>query len=594
MTAIHPPEPGESADADWPARGWYVAVGGRRSGPHDWRTVVELAHLRALGTRDHVWHPSRPTWLPASAYAPLAPLLQIETAAASRTTPAPAPAPAVPRVPLDGEKPATGTVVLAAVWTLLVVAHVARLIADWPRVLDGVWSARLHVFTAAALALTGVWVLRRVWRDSVGGTRFAAALRIGVAAVAFGFAATLLQLAVNARDLVWIAFGQDPLAGAELHVLAGGTELELRGPLSAGIARRLADALATEPRVRVLHLNSPGGWVSEGERLAGIVAQRRLDTYSATGCYSACVLPYVAGTQRSLFREARLGFHSAHGSGIDPVFLEGLNRGARERLLAAGASPAFAEQAVGTDSATMWTPDPSRLVAEGLVHSLVDSGFAPSGEPLQEHAARAAEIRAGYAFVATATRLHPLRAERLDLTLRLRLRREAIDDDLQRAIVEFANRLEIEHLPTAPDAAAIAYGRALLDAGTKSRDESSAQCLATVGRNARDLDARSAAAVARLDAGLDALLAAPTDHDLPAVAPIHALSRAVRIAYEVDPDRARRTFDRPSPGGREACDSLLWVLDLALGLEPVEAAQFVRALRSEPVAESGATGGTTG
>jgi len=85
--------------------------------------------------------------------------------------------------------------------------------------------------------------------------------------------------------------------------------------------------------------------MTKGVQVAKSIHAHRLGTYSASGCYSACVLAFIAGSPRVLNPEARLGLHSTAGAGTDPLFVAFVNDDYQGYLRRAGASEEFVRRA---------------------------------------------------------------------------------------------------------------------------------------------------------------------------------------------------------------------------------------------------------
>jgi hypothetical protein len=334
-------------------------------------------------------------------------------------------------------------------------------------------------------------------------------VRVPVATTAFCLLVITLSTFINARDIFLIALGSDPLGQPDLHVLAGGTELEVRGVLGAGTASRLAKALAENPRVRFVHLNSTGGWVAEGELLAKLIRAHKLGTYSATGCYSACVLAFIAGSPRVLNPEARLGLHSTSGDGMDPFFIERLNENYQGDLRRAGASEDFVRQATASAATDLWMPQPAELTTNHLLDRVSADGLAASGEPLTELAAPAASFEDQYSFIQRVTRTDPVRFAQLDRAIRLAIRHGAQPLDLQQDATDLASEIEIRSLLIVADETVEDYARVLRSAARQFSASQPSQCVAILGRNRHDLAQRSSAALREIDPALDRLLGAP-------------------------------------------------------------------------------------
>jgi len=210
-----------------------------------------------------------------------------------------------------------------------------------------------------------------------------------------GIAARGLALALAAAGPVSAAGAPDN--PARVAVGPDGRDLRLAGDLTAGVAARVADLLATHPGVERIHLTSDGGLVAEGAAIGALVAARGLATYVPDVCVSACTLIFVRGRARLLAAGGRLGFHApyivgAHGRmrPVDPA-------PERAAYRAAGLPRAFVARALAVPPAGIWIPDAARLRAAGIVTAIVGPDRLPDStldaDP-SEAGARAAILRA--------------------------------------------------------------------------------------------------------------------------------------------------------------------------------------------------------
>jgi hypothetical protein len=545
--------------------------------------LVELALAGALSPEDRVWSMGLASWSRAGDLPDLA--ARIREPAPSGRTPAAnaADEPCEPAaVPRGGR---AHPLLLAAgfAWIALTVAFLIERFELWPGVIDGILVARLDTAGALLLVLAGVIVLPGLWRatrpDALGRH---GPVRGGLRTLA-GLCALVLPVSVistflNARPLLLIAIGADPLPRAQVAVLPGGREVEIRGTLEAGIAARLEEVLQAHPGVQSIHLNSPGGWVTEGARLARVIHARRLGTYTATGCYSACVLAFAAGSPRVLDPDARLGLHSTSGGDADPLVATLGNELYQKVLLRYGVSPGLVAWSTSTPANSLWMPDPRQLVAGHLVDRVSADGFSPSGESLAGLAPQASRFEARYPFLEAFRRVDPAGFGQLDRAVRLGVRRGATAAELNRRIANAVGRIESERLSAVGDSGALGFALALRSAARPFQSSDPAQCMAILAPLSAASPARSAAALSAIGPALAGLLAAPTT---PAVtAPntgIDALQQVREAVGESFPSAGRDTSDSDPKVG---CDRLLLMYDAAMTESPGTAAAFVRALQS--------------
>jgi hypothetical protein len=123
----------------------------------------------------------------------------------------------------------------------------------------------------------------------------------------------LLGVALAVRPACAMQFEQKVLSATEVVIIG-------RGQIVPGDAARLAKAVAAVApgkRLLILALDSPGGTVLEGERLAHLIRARGLPVLipSDSKCVSACFLLLAASPRRFVAADALVGVHSASEAG---------------------------------------------------------------------------------------------------------------------------------------------------------------------------------------------------------------------------------------------------------------------------------------
>lgn len=533
-------------------RRWYLEVSGRRAGPFAWAVLAELAQAGALAAEHRVWCMGLAGWSRAGDVADLARLIR---------------APAQRRIGPGRRRLHPLPLAAGGAWLALIVAFYVEHFELWGNLLDGVLAARLNTAAPLLLLLLGLGVLPGLWRatrpDALGRSGPA---RGGVRALAglgaLALTVTVISTLLNGRPFLLIALGSDPMGRTHIQLLPGGREIEIRGALAAGTAARLRQALAAHPQVRFVHLNSPGGWVTEGERLARVIHARQLGTYTATGCYSACVLAFAAGHPRVLNPDARLGLHSTAGVDADPLVATLGNKLYQRVLLRYGVSASLVAWSTSTPPSEIWMPDPQQLLAGHLIDRISADGFSPSGESLAAFASQASSFEARYPFVTELRRLEAMRFERLDRAVKLGLRRGAPGTELNGYVAHAAVEVERERLAEADDASVLRFGLALRGAARNFHSSDPAQCAAILAPATAAAPVRSAAALALISPALVTLLEA--QHTARTAAP---------------PGGAAAQGEAAAADPRMVCDRLLLMYDTALVQTPATGAALVRALQ---------------
>lgn len=357
-----PPDPGSL---------WWIEVGGVKEGPITWSVIQELLHAGALSADDSIMPNCLASWckvkdlpeLVSSSEGAVRELVSATEIRENRESRRP------------GERRlAEGRLdwitVAVGIWIGLALAWISMTLLDWPFIWDGALTARLTVFGAFAIVAASVFILPRFWENGKYKLTWQTqVLRVLCAVVAFMVITLFLTLAINARELMRVAIGADEFRGGSVSAISARV-VEVRGPLSAGIAGRLKDQLALQPETKTILLNSEGGWIREGDRIGRLVSQLGLDTHSSTECASACAAAFVHGRRRTLSQEAVLGFHSASGKGTDPIYVQLTNDWLAERLAEIGVSKVFLERAFSTPSSEMWYPPHHELILEGIIHDV--------------------------------------------------------------------------------------------------------------------------------------------------------------------------------------------------------------------------------
>jgi uncharacterized protein DUF4339 len=406
---------------------WYVARNGETFGPFTFDRMAQGAREGEMRGDDLVWRRGTAGWLPAGdvqelwqpLYAPLSIDASAAHAAADRREPqALEPAAETPGARVEGQggseadageaKPAQpGAGIIARHWrgelTLaqaywgagflltIVAVGLSRLFGEWldranlaPTPLGVLLVGHLTFLSALVVwQIVGIWRAAGNHMRTTGRRTWAVLARVAVVAGALrglvDFANVTLPML---RESVLLVTGQESIPPHSLRLLRSGTELELAGGMPHGTAEALRKALDRTPGVQVVHLNNIGGRVSEGYLIYRMIRDRRLRTYTATDCFSACTIAFLGGSQRYLSRSGRLGFHSISFGGLDYNQLPDINDDLRRTLETHGVPRWFIDKAFSTSADSMWYPTHDELIAARIVTQVVNPDrFGWSGFP---------------------------------------------------------------------------------------------------------------------------------------------------------------------------------------------------------------------
>lgn len=180
-----------------------------------------------------------------------------------------------------------------------------------------------------------------------------------------------------------VAFMDDPrIPPYSIRVMRNGTEAEITGGIKYGLTDDFRKILGASRQIKVVHLNSIGGRIGEGEKLYSLFRDMRLTTYVSAECLSACTLAFSGGVERVLLHGAILGFHRGSFAGADQPDSAEL-RGQRKIFTEAGYDAPFIAHALATPSSQMWRPSETELLKSGVITKVSNgSDYAFSGLPV--------------------------------------------------------------------------------------------------------------------------------------------------------------------------------------------------------------------
>ncbi|MFZ1106156.1 MAG: tetratricopeptide repeat protein [Hyphomicrobiaceae bacterium] len=161
-----------------------------------------------------------------------------------------------------------------------------------------------------------------------------------------------------------------------------GRVVKFSGGVTFGGAKALRRLLAANTSIKVIHLNSPGGFYAQAFEMARVIKSRGLDTYVSERCDSACADLFLAGRERLIGPGARIGFHQASTRGGSPSI--DVSAALKADWLKAGMSEQFVRRALQTKSDEVWHPTQTELLAERIATRVVDAAvFPPPVYPAQ-------------------------------------------------------------------------------------------------------------------------------------------------------------------------------------------------------------------
>jgi len=245
------------------------------------------------------------------------------------------------------------------------------------------------VLTWSTLVVVVTWQLVGVWRAANKYAHERARVGLGafwgrlaqVAVILGGIGNLATFTREGAPQLVEVsgmAFRNDPdVPDYAIRVMRDGTEAEIVGGFKFGLTEDFVKILSASRQISVVHLDSIGGRLGEGEKMYKLIRDRGLNTYVSSKCLSACTLAFAGGRERFLHRDASLGFHKGTFPGVREGDFDSIQRNV---FRSAGFDETFIVEALSTPHNEMWRPSPQALVRAKVVTAIADgTKFAFSG-----------------------------------------------------------------------------------------------------------------------------------------------------------------------------------------------------------------------
>ena len=153
---------------------------------------------------------------------------------------------------------------------------------------------------------------------------------------------------------------------ATLHVQSN--DIHLDEIVDFSTFDKLRATLIAHPTARRLVLNSNGGRIPAARGLARLVSDYGLATHVDETCASACTIVFIAGHQRTMGPNGRLGFHGYRLiSTVETLnIVEEQDRDTAD-FTAQGVKQSFMERALAVPHDTMWFPTQAELRQAGVL-----------------------------------------------------------------------------------------------------------------------------------------------------------------------------------------------------------------------------------
>ena len=172
------------------------------------------------------------------------------------------------------------------------------------------------------------------------------------------------------KSVVASAQSVEPLQTTMLPLSDNASTVIVEGEFTWPLRRAFLDTIEATPSVKIVILNSDGGLVYVGRSIALTISNYGLSTHVNERCHSACTIAFIAGKERSIAADARLGFHryllqnehQTHGLSV----VEQLETD-REHFAKNGVADSFLKRLFDAEHSDIWIPDHQTLIDSGVL-----------------------------------------------------------------------------------------------------------------------------------------------------------------------------------------------------------------------------------
>ena len=235
-------------------------------------------------------------------------------------------------------------------------------------------SIRIYTVVLITIMVINIWFSIGCWRSAANHKKLTNRK----------FWATIAQMSMIFSIIyLWIAFKQvmefikistktDQFSEYNIQVL-NEEEIVLSGYMAFGIDKDIRKILDNNKNIRFIQLNSGGGRIGPARNLAKLIEERNLITCT-TGCHSACLYPFMAGRQRIIQENAKLGFHMyAPIPGTDICQFKKIIDADKVYFESKGISKAFIDKAFSTPSKELWFPTTKELIDNNVITHVINN-----------------------------------------------------------------------------------------------------------------------------------------------------------------------------------------------------------------------------
>lgn len=242
------------------------------------------------------------------------------------------------------------------------------------------WNNKLIVYQYITISLpcwsiVYVWQLIGCWRSMITlkqKSEWSSFSIVAIQTLLLGSLLFVIPGGFSYLEFAKIATGTDGIS--EYSIELDGSVLTINGYFGFGLEDDIEKILSKNENIYLIVLNSAGGRTGVARDVAYLIHKYQLSTYSTDGCYSACVTPFMSGTNRMLREGAKIGFHAATFPGLSKRELYDLEASERNFYKYKGLPNSFIEKASKVPPDDMWYPTIEELAGNNVITHIEKDG----------------------------------------------------------------------------------------------------------------------------------------------------------------------------------------------------------------------------
>ena len=149
-----------------------------------------------------------------------------------------------------------------------------------------------------------------------------------------------------------------------------GSRVYLKGEYNFDLNSDLQILLKQNATIKTIELDSSGGLIYAARALAFTIGKNQLNTHVEGVCNSACTVAFMAGNNRTLGENGKIGFHQYEFQKQHPLQVkqaEDEQEKDRQYFLGRGVSKEFLETVYRSGHHDIWQPERSVLKQSGVI-----------------------------------------------------------------------------------------------------------------------------------------------------------------------------------------------------------------------------------